>query len=89
MTLFGASLREASADAKVVNFASNLAAVGVFASQDLVSWKVALPMAAGQLAGSLLGAHLTIHVGDRLVRWVVLLVVVALIAKVALDLRAT
>lgn len=86
--LFGAGMREASADAKVVNFASNLAAVGVFGSQGFVAWGIALPMAAGQFAGSVLGAHLAIRVGDRLVRLVVLLVVAALIAKLALDLSA-
>ncbi|HQR31060.1 MAG TPA: TSUP family transporter, partial [Anaeromyxobacteraceae bacterium] len=83
---FGAGLREASADAKVVNFASNLAAVALFASRGLVAWNVALPMAAGQFAGGLAGAHLAVRGGDRLVRWVVLLVVVALVVKLGADL---
>jgi hypothetical protein len=84
--LFGAGMREASADAKVVNFASNLAAVALFASRDLVAWKVALPMAAGQFAGGLAGAHLTVRGSDRLVRWVVLVVVFALVVKLGTDL---
>ncbi len=83
--LFGAGLREASADAKVVNFASNLAAVALFASRDLVAWKVALPMAAGQFAGGLAGAHLAVRGGDRVVRWVVLVVVFALVVKLGAD----
>ena len=81
-------MREASADAKVVNFASNLAAVALFASRGLVAWNVALPMAAGQFAGGLAGAHLAVRGGDRLVRWVVLAVVVALVVKLGADLRA-
>ncbi len=84
--LFGAGMREASADAKVVNFASNLAAVALFASRGLVAWNVALPMAAGQFAGGLAGAHLAVRSGDRLVRWVVLAVVVALVVKLGADL---
>ena len=84
--LFGAGMREASADAKVVNFASNLAAVALFGSQGLVAWQVALPMAAGQFAGGLAGAHLAVRGSDRLVRWAVLAVVVALVAKVGTDL---
>lgn len=84
--LFGAGMAEASADAKVVNFASNLAAVGLFASRGLVAWSVALPMAAGQFLGGLAGAHLAVRGGDRLVRWMVLLVVMALVAKIAADL---
>ena len=84
--LFGAGMREASADAKVVNFASNLAAVALFASRGLVAWNVALPMAAGQFAGGLAGAHLAVRGGDRLVRWVVLAVVLALVVKLGADL---
>jgi len=83
---FGAGMREASADAKVVNFASNLAAVVLFASRDLVAWRVALPMAAGQFAGGLAGAHLAVRGGDRVVRWVVLVVVFALVVKLGADL---
>ena len=83
---FGAGMREASADAKVVNFASNLAAVALFASRGLVAWNVALPMAAGQFAGGMAGAHLAVRGGDRLVRWVVLLVVLALVVKLGTDL---
>ena len=42
VALCGRSLVHASADAKVVNFASNLAAVLVFASSGYVVWEVAL-----------------------------------------------
>jgi uncharacterized membrane protein YfcA len=83
---FEARHQEASADAKVVNFASNLAALALFASRGAVVWPLALPMAAGQFAGGLLGAHLAVRGGDRVVRLVVLVVVVALVAKLALDL---
>lgn len=86
VALLGRSLTHASADAKVVNFASNVAAVSYFGVQGLVVWKLALPMAAGQLAGSTLGAHLTVTVGDVLVKRVVLFVVLALAVKIARDL---
>jgi len=78
-------LRQASAEAKVINFASNLAAVLLFAVRGVVLWTVALPMAAGQLVGGWLGAHLTVRGGDRVVRWVVLVVVAALVLKLAGD----
>jgi uncharacterized protein len=84
---FGASLPSATADAKVVNFASNLGAVALFAGQDLVLWQVALPMAAAQLAGAWLGAHTAIRGGSRWVRAVTFLVVGSLIVKLMLDLR--
>ncbi|HEY6105674.1 MAG TPA: TSUP family transporter [Anaeromyxobacteraceae bacterium] len=81
-----ARFQEASADAKVANFASNLAGMGLFAEHGLVLWSVALPMAAAQLLGGFLGAHLAVRGGDRVVRLVVLVVVGALVAKLGLDL---
>src|SRR5713226_3151485 len=88
--LFDLPLQRASADAKPVNFASNLAALALFSARGAVLWELALPMAAAQFAGGWLGAHLAVRGGDRLVRVVVLLVVVALVSKLAADmLRAS
>jgi hypothetical protein len=85
-SLLGDALARASAEAKVVNFASNLAAVLLFASRGVIAWQVALPMAAAQALGGTLGAHLTVRGGDVLVRRVVLLVVLALVLKLARDM---
>ena len=84
--LFRLPLQRASADAKPVNFASNLAALALFSARGAVLWKIALPMAAAQFAGGWIGAHLAVRGGDRLVRIVVLVVVLALVAKLAADL---
>lgn len=86
VALCGKSMQGATADAKVVNFASNLAAVAAFASQGAVVWEVALPMAIGQLCGGLLGARLAIRGGARLIRAMVLIVSGALVLKLAADL---
>lgn len=83
--VLGQSLTSASADAKVVNFASNLAAMVVFAASGTVVWAVSLPMAAAQFAGGWTGAKVAVRGGDHLVRWVVLGVVVALVGKLAVD----
>ncbi|WPB75502.1 TSUP family transporter [Archangium violaceum] len=83
--LLGHGLTRASADAKVVNFASNLAAVSLFAYRGLVLWYVALPMAVAQFTGGWIGAHLAVRGGDKLVRKVVLLVVTALVLKLGRD----
>jgi hypothetical protein len=84
----GKSLPRATADAKVVNFASNLAALAAFALAGAVAWSVALPMAAGQLAGGFVGARLAIRGGARLIRLAVLVVSGALVAKLVHDLVA-
>jgi uncharacterized protein len=86
VVLCGRSLVHASADAKVVNFASNLAAVIVFAFGGFVVWELALPMAVGQLCGGIVGARFAMRGGDRVVRIVVLAVSGALIAKLLFDL---
>lgn len=85
VALCGRSLVHASADAKVVNFASNFAAVVVFARAGTIRWDVALPMAAGQLIGGVVGARLALRGGARLVRVVVLVVSGALVVKLAVD----
>lgn len=86
VALAGDSLSKASGNAKVVNFASNLAAAALFASRGVVVWQVALPMAAAQFTGGWLGAHTAVRGGDVLVRRVVLGVVVALCLKLAWDM---
>jgi uncharacterized membrane protein YfcA len=88
VTLCGRSLVHASADAKVVNFASNLAAVAVFSERHAILWQVSLSMALGQLVGASLGAHFAMRGGARVVKMFVLLVSGALIAKLIYDLVA-
>ncbi|MBS2012322.1 MAG: TSUP family transporter [Deltaproteobacteria bacterium] len=84
--VFGDSLTRASGNAKVVNLASNLAALLLFAIKGSVLWKVALPMAAANATGAFVGARLAIKRGDKLVRFVVLCVVTILVIKMAWDL---
>lgn len=86
VALCGKSLTRATADAKVVNFASNLASVTAFGIAGTVAWTVALPMAAGQLVGGLVGARLAIKGGAKLIRLGVLVVSGALVVKLVLDL---
>ncbi|HEY0251462.1 MAG TPA: TSUP family transporter, partial [Kofleriaceae bacterium] len=86
VSLCGRSLLHASADAKVVNFASNLAAVAIFAWRGTIVWMVALPMAVGQLLGGVVGTRLALRGGARIVRIMVLAVSGALIAKLIYDI---
>jgi hypothetical protein len=84
--LLGLSMARASADAKVANFASNLAAMVLFAHRGVIVWAIAIPLAGGQILGGFLGAHFAVRRGDPLVRAVVLAVVLALVIKVGRDL---
>jgi uncharacterized membrane protein YfcA len=85
MLVFGDALTRASGNAKVVNLASNIAAVALFASRGAVLWRVAVPMAVANTVGASLGARLALRNGDRLVRWVVLAVVTAAMVKLGID----
>jgi len=84
--VLGDSLTRASGNAKVVNLASNLAAFILFARRGTIVWPIALPMAGANALGAIVGARLALRRGDRLVRWVVLVVVVAVVVKLSLDL---
>ena len=84
--LFGDGLIRASGNAKVVNLASNLAALTLFAVKGAILWRVALPMAVANAAGAYAGSALAVKRGDRLVRAVVLAVVAALVVKLGADL---
>ncbi|MBZ0238453.1 MAG: TSUP family transporter, partial [Deltaproteobacteria bacterium] len=78
----------ASANAKVVNFASNLAAVIAFSATGLVLWSVSLPMAAGQFVGGWIGAHIVLTRGNNVVRIAAVGVALALVAKLTIDALA-
>ena len=84
--LFGDTMTRASGNAKVVNLASNLAALALFSLRGVVLWRIALPMALANATGAFVGARLAVRKGDRFVRVVVLVVVAALVLKIVWDL---
>jgi uncharacterized membrane protein YfcA len=81
VTLWHDRMDEASANAKVANFMSNLASMAAFATVGAVVWQLALPMAVGQAVGGRLGAQVTVTRGSPLVRMVVIGVSLALVAR--------
>ena len=81
--LFGFDFLTASANAKVINLGTNLAAVSYFAFTGNVYWKYAIAMAACNVIGNLLGARMAILKGNKFVRVFFLVVVSALIARLA------
>ncbi len=83
--IFGFSFLAASASAKAINFTTNLAAVIYFIATGNVLYQIALPMAACNIAGSVVGTHLAVLKGNRFVRVFFLVVVAGMIAKLAFD----
>lgn len=86
MRLFGYDFLGATATTKVLNLATNFGALILFVMTDNVLYTIGLPMAASNIAGGVLGAQLALKKGNRFIRAVFLVVLVALMGKLALDL---
>ncbi|MBK1643957.1 hypothetical protein CKO25_04645 [Thiocapsa imhoffii] len=68
VALLGYNIRRATAQTKLLNFASNLTALFVFVIADQVVWLLAAVMAVGQLIGAWIGSHLVWKHGMALIR---------------------
>jgi uncharacterized protein len=75
----------ASSAAKVVNFATNAAALAYFAPTGHVLWVTGLAMAVFNITGALLGARLALRHGSSFVRGVFVVVASVLIARLGYD----
>lgn len=75
----------ASSAAKVVNFATNAAALAYFAPTGHVLWATGLAMAAFNIAGAMAGSRLALHHGSRFVRVVFIVVAGILIVRLGYD----
>jgi uncharacterized membrane protein YfcA len=83
--LFGFDFLTAAVSARVINLATNLSAVLYFAATDRIFYRYALPMAACNVLGSMLGTRLAILKGNRFVRVLFLLVVGAMILRLGWE----
>ena len=86
--VLGYDFLHASATAKLLNLASNAAALVLFGWAGHVRWELALPLALANVLGSGLGTRLALRHGTGFVRGVFLAVVSALILKTAWDALA-
>jgi len=88
VAVLGYGFLEASANAKFVNAATNLGALVVFALQGAPLWKLGLVVGAANAAGAYLGARMAVAGGNAFVRVVFVVVVTALIARLAWTMFA-
>ena len=84
--LMGYAFLEASAKAKIANFATNLGALTVFVPGGHVLWLVGAVMAVANLLGGYVGARTAVARGSRFVRAVFVVVVGAFIVRIGGDL---
>jgi uncharacterized membrane protein YfcA len=85
-SLCGFGVVTASGNAKIVNLASNLAALIVYISNGKVSIGIGIPAAICAIAGNYLGAHYAIKNGAEFIKPIIISVIAMLFIKVILSL---
>lgn len=85
VTGLGMALRSATIHAKLFNAMTNLAALALFVTSDLVVWQAVWVMIPAQILGALLGTRLILGRGMALVRPLVVLMCLLMAIKLASD----
>lgn len=85
ITLLGYSFLRASAQAKVVNMATNLGALTLFTLNGSVVWAIGLLLGAANMCGGYVGARSAVSQGSTFIRVVFVVVVSVLIGKMGWD----
>ncbi|MBN9483241.1 MAG: hypothetical protein BGO70_00525 [Bacteroidetes bacterium 43-93] len=85
VVLFGYNFLNASANAKVINCVTNISALSFFIASGNVQWHLAIPVGIANMAGSYTGSHFALKKGSGFIRLFFILIVLALIVKLAYD----
>jgi len=72
------NLVEATANAKVFNFLSNISALVVYIIGGKVFYLLGIPLAIANMTGNYLGSHLAIKKGDKVIKFFLILVLIIL-----------
>ncbi|NCI46036.1 sulfite exporter TauE/SafE family protein [Sediminibacterium soli] len=85
IALLGYDFLHASANAKLVNMATNSGSIALFLLKGTILWSVALPMAVCNGLGGIIGARLAIAKGNHFIRLFFLCIVTATLLRLAYD----
>ncbi|MFD0778503.1 sulfite exporter TauE/SafE family protein [Flavobacterium myungsuense] len=83
--LLGYDFLQASANAKMVNLATNFGSICLFVIKGKIIWMIAVPMAICNAIGGFIGAKLAIKQGNTFIRIFFLIVVVGTLIRFAYD----
>ncbi len=83
LMLYPIDLLRASGVARSMNFISNITALTIFILAGQVAWVLGISMGLAMMGGAILGAKAAIRGGNKLIRPVFILVVLALTARLA------
>jgi len=81
----GYDFLHASAYAKILNLATNISALTLMSFKGFIWWQLAIPLAAANVIGAILGVYFAIRFGTGFVRWIFIIMVSTLILKVGFD----
>ena len=85
VSILGFDFLHASANAKMVNLATNFGSICLFALKGKIIWAIALPMAASNALGGWIGAKVAISKGNGFIRIFFLIVVVLTLIRFGYD----
>lgn len=85
VALFGMGLVSATAHTKFLNLASNIAALITLVIGGHVLWAIGLLMAVSSIVGGQVGAHLALRIGGKVIRPLLVVMALALTAKLLAD----
>ena len=85
VVLMGYDFLHASANAKMVNLATNFGSILLFVLKGKIIWAIAIPMALCNAAGGFTGAKLAINKGNKFIRVFFLIIVVGTLIRFAYD----
>ena len=83
--LLGYDFLQASANAKMVNLATNFGSICLFVIKGKIIWMIAIPMAICNAIGGFIGAKFAIKQGNTFIRIFFLIVVVGTLIRFAYD----
>ncbi|CAN1536681.1 COG0730 Predicted permeases [Flavobacteriaceae bacterium] len=85
IAIMGFDFLHASANAKMVNLATNFGSICLFLLKGKIIWAIALPMAACNAIGGWIGAKLAINRGNKFIRIFFLVVVIGTLLRFSYD----
>jgi uncharacterized membrane protein YfcA len=86
VSILGFDFLHASANAKMVNLATNFGSICLFILKGKIIWAIAIPMAICNALGGFIGAKLAIKKGNEFIRIFFLLVVVMTLIRFGYDI---
>lgn len=85
VVVLGFDFLQASANAKMVNLATNFGSICLFIIKGKIIWMIAIPMAICNAIGGFIGAKLAINKGNTFIRIFFLIVVIGTLVRFAYD----